>query len=55
MKAVLCKSFGPAEILVLEEVASPEPKKNHGRTAGGSASICLRSARETANSWSVIR
>jgi NADPH2:quinone reductase len=28
MKAVLCKSFGPAEDLVLEEVASPEPKKN---------------------------
>ncbi|HWR79775.1 MAG TPA: NADPH:quinone oxidoreductase family protein [Pseudomonas sp.] len=28
MKAVLCKSFGPAENLVLEEVASPEPKKN---------------------------
>ncbi|WP_431483127.1 NADPH:quinone oxidoreductase family protein [Pseudomonas solani] len=28
MKAVLCKAFGPAETLVLEEVASPEPKKN---------------------------
>jgi NADPH2:quinone reductase len=28
MKAVLCKSFGPAENLVLEEIASPEPKKN---------------------------
>ena len=28
MKAVLCKSFGPAENLVLEETASPEPKKN---------------------------
>lgn len=28
MKAVLCKAFGPAENLVLEEVASPEPKKN---------------------------
>lgn len=27
MKAVLCKAFGPAETLVLEEVASPEPKK----------------------------
>ena len=28
MKAILCKSFGPAENLVLEEIASPEPKKN---------------------------
>ncbi|MFV0887166.1 NADPH:quinone oxidoreductase family protein [Metapseudomonas otitidis] len=28
MKAVLCKAFGPAETLMLEEVASPEPKKN---------------------------
>ena len=28
MKAVLCKAFGPAETLVLEEVASPEPKKS---------------------------
>ncbi|OEC47452.1 NADPH:quinone oxidoreductase [Pseudomonas sp. 1D4] len=28
MKAVLCKAFGPAETLVLEEVSSPEPKKN---------------------------
>ncbi|QLC73331.1 NADPH:quinone oxidoreductase family protein [Pseudomonas sp. LPB0260] len=28
MKAVLCKAFGPAETLALEEVASPEPKKN---------------------------
>lgn len=28
MKAVLCKAFGPAENLVLEEVASPEPKNN---------------------------
>ncbi|MCP8462844.1 NADPH:quinone oxidoreductase family protein [Pseudomonas sp. ZM23] len=28
MKAVLCKAFGPAESLVLEDVASPEPKKN---------------------------
>ena len=28
MKALLCKAFGPAETLVLEEVASPEPKKN---------------------------
>ncbi len=28
MKAVLCKSFGPAENLVLEEITSPEPKKN---------------------------
>ncbi|MDN6854986.1 NADPH:quinone oxidoreductase family protein [Pseudomonas sp. CAN2814] len=28
MKAVLCKAFGPAETLVLEEIASPEPKKN---------------------------
>ena len=28
MKAVLCKSFGPAEHLVLEEIASPQPKKN---------------------------
>jgi NADPH2:quinone reductase len=27
MKAVLCKAFGPAETLVLEEIASPEPKK----------------------------
>ncbi|MES2817461.1 MAG: NADPH:quinone oxidoreductase family protein [Pseudomonadota bacterium] len=27
MKAVLCKAFGPAENLVLEEVASPEAKK----------------------------
>ena len=27
MKAMLCKSFGPAETLVLEEVASPEAKK----------------------------
>ncbi|MGH8433374.1 MAG: NADPH:quinone oxidoreductase family protein [Pseudomonas sp.] len=28
MKAVLCKAFGPAETLVLEEVASPEAKKH---------------------------
>lgn len=28
MKAVLCKAFGPAETLVLEDIASPEPKKN---------------------------
>lgn len=28
MKAVLCKTFGPAETLVLEEIASPEAKKN---------------------------
>ena len=28
MKAVLCKAFGPAETLVLEEVASPLPAKN---------------------------
>ncbi len=27
MKAMLCKAFGPAETLVLEEVASPEAKK----------------------------
>lgn len=28
MKAVLCKAFGPAETLVLEEIASPTIKKN---------------------------
>ncbi|MCY1262086.1 NADPH:quinone oxidoreductase family protein [Metapseudomonas sp. CR1201] len=28
MKAILCKAFGPADTLVLEEIASPEPKKN---------------------------
>ncbi|MET1079287.1 MAG: NADPH:quinone oxidoreductase family protein [Pseudomonas sp.] len=28
MKAMLCKAFGPAETLVLEEVASPVAKKN---------------------------
>lgn len=28
MKAVLCKTLGPAQNLVLEEVASPVPKKN---------------------------
>ncbi|WP_443192256.1 NADPH:quinone oxidoreductase family protein [Pseudomonas indica] len=28
MKAVLCKAFGPAESLVLEDISSPEPKKN---------------------------
>lgn len=28
MKAVLCKEFGPAESLVLEDVASPVAKKN---------------------------
>jgi len=28
MKAVLCKTLGPARDLVLEEVASPAPKKN---------------------------
>jgi NADPH2:quinone reductase len=28
MKAVLCKEFGPAESLVLEDVASPVVKKN---------------------------
>ncbi|WP_372875201.1 NADPH:quinone oxidoreductase family protein [Pseudomonas sp.] len=28
MKAVLCKAFGPAETLVLEETASPEAKNN---------------------------
>ncbi|MDH4555937.1 NADPH:quinone oxidoreductase family protein [Pseudomonas sp. BN417] len=28
MKAVLCKAFGPADTLVLEEVASPTPAKN---------------------------
>ena len=26
MKAVLCKAFGPAETLVLEEIASPAIK-----------------------------
>ncbi|MDY0248599.1 MAG: NADPH:quinone oxidoreductase family protein [Pseudomonas sp.] len=28
MKAVLCKAFGPAETLVVEEISSPEIKKN---------------------------
>ncbi|MEX5344038.1 NADPH:quinone oxidoreductase family protein, partial [Pseudomonas sp. I2] len=28
MKAVLCKTLGPARDLALEEVASPEPKRN---------------------------
>ena len=28
MKAVLCKAHGPASDLVLEDVASPTPKKN---------------------------
>ncbi|CAE6950255.1 NADPH:quinone oxidoreductase [Pseudomonas marincola] len=28
MKALLCKAFGPAETLVLEDIASPEAKKN---------------------------
>jgi len=28
MKAILCKAFGPADTLVLEETASPEIKKN---------------------------
>ena len=28
MKAVLCKAFGPADTLVVEEVNSPEIKKN---------------------------
>lgn len=28
MKAVLCKAFGPAETLVLEEIPSPEAKQN---------------------------
>lgn len=28
MKAVLCKAFGPAENLVLEDIPTPEPKKN---------------------------
>lgn len=28
MKALLCKALGPARDLVLEEVASPTPKKN---------------------------
>jgi len=28
MKAVLCKAFGPAETLVLEDIASPAIKKN---------------------------
>lgn len=28
MKAVLCKAFGPAETLVVEETANPEAKKN---------------------------
>ena len=28
MKAVLCKTLGPARDLVLEDVASPQPKKN---------------------------
>ena len=28
MKAVLCKTLGPARNLVLEDVASPLPKKN---------------------------
>ena len=26
MKAVLCKEYGPPETLVIEDVASPEPK-----------------------------
>ena len=28
MKALLCKAFGPAETLALEEIASPTPAKN---------------------------
>ena len=28
MKALLCKAFGPADTLVLEDLPSPEPKKN---------------------------
>lgn len=28
MKAVLCKAFGTAETLVLEDIPAPEPKKN---------------------------
>ncbi len=28
MKAVLCKAFGPADSLVLEDIASPQPKGN---------------------------
>lgn len=28
MKAVLCKEFGPADSLVLEDAASPVAKKN---------------------------
>ena len=28
MKAVLCKTLGPARDLVLEDVASPQPRKN---------------------------
>ena len=28
MKALLCKAFGPAETLVLEDIASPQIKKN---------------------------
>jgi NADPH2:quinone reductase len=28
MKAVLCKAFGPAANLVLEDIASPVAKKN---------------------------
>ena len=28
MKALLCKAFGPASSLVLEDLPSPEPKKN---------------------------
>lgn len=27
MKALLCKAFGPADTLVLEDLPSPEPKK----------------------------
>ena len=27
MKAVLCKAFGPADTLVVEDVSSPEIKK----------------------------
>ena len=28
MKALLCKAFGPASSLVLDDLPSPEPKKN---------------------------
>lgn len=39
MKALLCKAFGPAQSLVVEDVPAPEPKRNEVVVQVHSASV----------------